>query len=261
MLEDTNSLDAPHLVVWLITPGSHLAPLFTFVQHKDEDAMYRKFPKYSDTQNICWNHSKIWTVWLYHREMSPNDAEGMANSVDPDQTAPLIWVCTVCSDLSVRKLRIITVYTILDCHTRIDCILDCNLGLLSFPDFRQLQYIALTINILSLETDLTKQGRLRSNCSWSGSMVFAISFAYVPHDKTDKMAVCPAKTRISLGIRPVCSESSLSAWTNIESLATYWVHSEDSDQTGWMPRLIWVLAGRTKILLVLSWGGSYALST
>ena len=41
--------------------------------------------------------------------MCPKDAEGIANSVDPDQTAPLIWVCTVCPDLSVRKLRIITV--------------------------------------------------------------------------------------------------------------------------------------------------------
>ena len=32
-------------------------------------------------------------MWLYHRVMSPNDAEGMANSVDPDQTAPLgaVW--------------------------------------------------------------------------------------------------------------------------------------------------------------------------
>ena len=29
------------------------------------------------------------------------------------------------------------------------------------------------------------------------------------------------------------------------SLATHWAHSEDSDQTGWMPRLIWVFAGRT----------------
>ena len=27
-------------------------------------------------------------MWLYHRVMSPNDADGMANSVDPDQTAP-----------------------------------------------------------------------------------------------------------------------------------------------------------------------------
>ena len=56
-------------------------------------AYYRKFPKYSDTQNICCNHSKIWTMWLYHRVMGPNDADGMANSVDPDQTAPLgaVW--------------------------------------------------------------------------------------------------------------------------------------------------------------------------
>ena len=30
------------------------------------------------------------------------------------------------------------------------------------------------------------------------------------------------------------------------------VHSKDSDLTGWMPRLIWVFAGRTLILLVLS---------
>ena len=32
-------------------------------------------------------------MWLYHRVMSPNDADGMANSVDPDQTAPLgaVW--------------------------------------------------------------------------------------------------------------------------------------------------------------------------
>ena len=54
---------------------------------------YRKFPKYSDTQKICCNHSKIWTMWLCHRVMSPNDADWMANSVDPDQTAPLgaVW--------------------------------------------------------------------------------------------------------------------------------------------------------------------------
>ena len=54
---------------------------------------YHKFPKYSDTQKIGCNHSKIWTKWLYHRVMSPNDADGMANSADPDQTAPLgaVW--------------------------------------------------------------------------------------------------------------------------------------------------------------------------
>ena len=48
--------------------------------------------------------------------MGPKDAVGTAMSVDPDQTAPLgsgstlfTWVCTICQDLSVRKLRIIII--------------------------------------------------------------------------------------------------------------------------------------------------------
>ena len=66
-----------------------------------------------------------------------------------------------------------------------------------------------------------------------------------PHDKTNKMACAHSKTQISLGIRPVWWESSLSAWRKLGSLATHWAHSEDSDKTGRMPRLIWVFAGRT----------------
>ena len=81
-----------------------------------------------------------------------------------------------------------------------------------------------------------------------------------PHDKTNKVAVRPAKTQISLGIRPVWSESSLSAWRKLGSLATHWAHSEDTDQTGWMPRLIWAFTGCTATLLVLSRGGSYVIS-
>ena len=45
--------------------------------------------------------------------------------------------------------------------------------------------------------------------------------------------------------QPVWSESSLSSWRSIGSLATHSAHNEDSDQTGWMPRLICVFAGRT----------------
>ena len=39
--------------------------------------------------------------------MGPKDVEEMANSVEPDQAArsSLIWICTVCPDLSVQKLR------------------------------------------------------------------------------------------------------------------------------------------------------------
>ena len=48
-----------------------------------------------------------------------------------------------------------------------------------------------------------------------------------PHDNTNKMSVRPANTQISLGIRPVWSESSLFAWRKLGSLATHWAHSED----------------------------------
>ena len=48
-----------------------------------------------------------------------------------------------------------------------------------------------------------------------------------PHDKTNNVITRPAKTQISLGF------SFLHA------------NSEDSDQTGRMPRLIWFFTGRT----------------
>ena len=41
------------------------------------------------------------------------------------------------------------------------------------------------------------------------------------HDKINKVTVRPAKTQISLGIRPVWSESSLSAWRKLGPLATH----------------------------------------
>ena len=69
-------------------------------------------------------------------------------------------------------------------------------------------------------------------------------WSYEPwHDKTSKMAVHPSKTQDQPG--PL-----LSAWRKTGSLATHWAHSEDADQTGRMPRLIWVFVRRTVILLV-----------
>ena len=69
----------------------------------------------------------------------------------------------------------------------------------------------------------------------------------------------------------LCTQRRLrSAWASAQSdqssLCAQWVakdpsflHAdrEDSNQTGRMPRLNWVFAGRTCILMVLSWGGSY----
>ena len=71
------------------------------------------------------------------------------------------------------------------------------------------------------------------------------------------MAVRPAKTQISLGIHPVWSESSLSTWWKLGSLAIHWVHSKDADQIRRMARLIWVFTGSTLILIILSCRGPY----
>ena len=103
---------------------------------------------------------------------------------------------------------------------------------------------------------------LASLCSWAGRFEYSanpedrfcrdVVHLVIRHwknmsrsmTKPAKWPVRPAKTQISLGFRPVCSESSLPAWRNIGSLATHWAHSEDSDQTARMPRLSWVFAVR-----------------
>ena len=59
---------------------------------------YRKTPKNSDTWKTYFNNPKISLIWTVHREIHLNNATGMANSVDPDQTAPRS------SDLSLHCL-------------------------------------------------------------------------------------------------------------------------------------------------------------
>ena len=76
------------------------------------------------------------------------------------------------------------------------------------------------------------------------------------HVKTKKVTVHLAKTQISLGICPVWSESSLCAQWVAKNPSFLRADSEVSDQTGRMPRLTWVFAGRTATLLVLSCRGS-----
>ena len=54
------------------------------------------------------------------------------------------------------------------------------------------------------------------------------------HDQTKNMAVHPAKTQISLGI---CQSSLCAQWVAKDPSFLH-ANSEDSDQTGQMPRLI-----------------------
>ena len=50
---------------------------------------YRKVPKFLDTRKLCCNLPKIQTKRPKLRVFYQNDANGIANSEDPDQTAPL----------------------------------------------------------------------------------------------------------------------------------------------------------------------------
>ena len=64
---------------------------------KIESIEYRKFLNYSDNpKNYCY-YPKIWTMRVYHREMSPKDADGIANFVDPGAVS-------VCQGLFVENL-------------------------------------------------------------------------------------------------------------------------------------------------------------
>ena len=104
-------------------------------------------------------------------------------------------------------------------------------------------------NWLAYLTDATmstKRWNLLQTKNWAASW------------QNNKVSVRPAKTQITLGIRPVCLESSLCAQWVAKDPSCLHADSEDTDQTGWMPRLIWVFAGRTATLLVLSRVGSNA---
>ena len=75
--------------------------------------IYRKVPKFSDTRKLGCNLPKIQTKSPNLRLFSQEDANGIANSEDPDSRSSLNWVCTVCPDLTVQKLMTITVHIVL----------------------------------------------------------------------------------------------------------------------------------------------------
>ena len=66
-----------------------------------------------------------------------------------------------------------------------------------------------------------------------------------PHDKTNKMACAPSEYSDQPGHPPSLIRVFAVRMKKHWALNYLWAHSEDSDKTGRMPRLIWVLDGRT----------------
>ena len=77
--------------------------------------------------------------------------------------------------------------------------------------------------------------------------------------KPTKWVCAQRRLRSAWASPPLWSESSRCAQWVAKDSSFHHVGSEDSDQTGQMPRLIWVFAGRTLNLLVLSYRGSNLL--
>ena len=73
----------------LETPGFGVGLAADYAsEHGQNLHAYRKTPKNLDTHTAYCDNPKIWLIWIFHREMRPEDADGIANSVGPDQTAP-----------------------------------------------------------------------------------------------------------------------------------------------------------------------------
>ena len=146
----------------------------------------------------------------------------MANGGDPDQTAPSVWsgsTLLALTSVQIQKLRSITKFS--DRQVWVNCGLE--------------------------------------GAIWSGSTLFAIPSASTllpQYSKVQTHLSClktkptnwyvhPAKTQISLGICPVWSETLLCIQWEAKDPRFLHADSDDSDQTGRMPRLIWVFVGRT----------------
>ena len=145
----------------------------------------------------------------------------------PSQAKKCLWTCAICA-VSDHPVHVLSVHTF--CSIKWFCrfrqlmpwsdyagaLADLGLRYPHMPEGTFLHGAELPLPYWSLREH-------RSCC------VDAKAYPYLRHlmTKPIKWHVCQAKTQISLVFR---------------SLATNWAHSKDSDQTGRMPRLIWVFA-------------------
>ena len=87
----------------------------------------------------------------------------------------------------------------------------------------------------------------RTCVAWPHKGFPTFMYVYLSHSTTKpaKWPMYTVKTQISLGIHPALSESLLCAFWVAKDPVLLHADREDSYQTGWMPRLIWVLPGCT----------------
>ena len=200
--------------------------------------MYRKFPKYSDTQKICCNHSKIWTMWLYHKsnecKRCRRNGKQRRPRSDCSSRSSLIWVYTVCPGISVRKLGIITATYILKA-IKFESIHACSLWSTNI-------FFSIKPTVLKTLWDPLV------NQHWTRN-IFTLCHRCCGLNVTKVKKVLIYIIRATSWQNQqngMCNQQRLrSAWASAQSDLSLHCHSKDSDQTGRMSRLIWIFAGRT----------------
>ena len=160
---------------------------------------FRNDKKISDTSKKC-DLPKIWTnVVLPKNYVSKRyRLNGKQYRSWSDCSSSLIWVNTVCLDLSVRKLWIITKYFV----TSLYGIGHWEIPLKNIRNFKRCE--------LGIENSVIHYGNLFDITRLAGWCLAVIVSHRIlldwttifepPHDKTNKMDVRPSKTQISLGI-------------------------------------------------------------
>ena len=124
-------------------------------------------------------------MWIYYRLiMYQNNADEMANSVDHGQTAPLIWVYTVCSGLSVWKPRNIMVHV-------------------SFSLIYKFMALSKSFSLISRQQQHGK-GQFSYQDPRGGSRIFGLGFKF-------------AKRAFDLTILPTFIQNSPCKWNNLDS--------------------------------------------
>ena len=104
------------------------------------------------------------------------------------------------------------------------------------PERRMLQYVYVRVLFECVRALVTPANWIILN--------YAQCTLYVSRDMTKQTKwLCSQRRLRSAWASAQSEQSSLSAWRKLGSFATQSAHSEDSDQTGRMPRLIWVFAG------------------
>ena len=107
--------------------------------------------------------------------------------------------------------------------------------------------VVISVQILSSLKKLSHCSLMMTSCRTKVRTLYTFYFRYLSRCMTKQTIwpVRPAKTQVSLGIHPVWSEFSLCSQWVAKDLKFLHVDSEDSDQTGRIPRLVWVFAGCT----------------